>query len=190
MTITVAPTLEPVGQLLTPEEYDALPENRLRELVDGVIHMMAPPSSWHQIVKDSLRAALRGAKPRELMVVGEVEVKVRDDLRRIPDCVVVQRSAYRRDRGRYLPADVALVVEVVSPGSESTDRILKPIEYAQAGIVQFWRVEIDPEITVHTYQLGPDGRYARTGQFAAGETVRAPGLGWARVAVDDLADEG
>jgi Uma2 family endonuclease len=190
VTITVPPTVEPIGRLLTAQEYDALPENRLRELVDGVIHMMAPPSSWHQIVKDSLRAALRAGKPAELVIVGEVEVRVRDDLRRIPDCVLVHRAAYGRERSRYLPGEVVLVVEVVSPGSESTDRILKPIEYAHAGIGHFWRVEIDPEIVVHTYRLADDRRYLGTGAFRAGQTVRAAGLEWAAVPVDALADEG
>jgi Uma2 family endonuclease len=198
VTITVPPTVEPIGRLLTAQEYDALPENRLRELVDGVIHMMAPPSSWHQIVKDSLRAALRAGKPAalragkpaELVIVGEVEVRVRDDLRRIPDCVLVHRAAYGRERSRYLPGEVALVVEVVSPGSESTDRILKPIEYAHAGIGHFWRVEIEPEIVVRTYRLAEDRRYLATGAFRAGQTVRAPGLEWAAVQVDGLADEG
>jgi hypothetical protein len=43
VTVTVTPTLEPIGQVLTPEEYDALPENSLREFVDGVVHVMATP---------------------------------------------------------------------------------------------------------------------------------------------------
>jgi Uma2 family endonuclease len=189
VTITVTPSLEPIGQLLTPEEYDALPENHLRELVDGVIHMMAAPTSWHQIVKDALRAGLRAAKPTDLIVLGEVEVRLRADLRRIPDVVIVRRQAYARDRNQYLPAEVVLAVEVVSPGTESTDWILKPIEYAHAGIGHFWRIEIDPEIEVVTYRLGDDKTYGRTGTFRAGEKIVASGLSWARIDVDALADE-
>ncbi len=189
MTITVVPTLEPIGQILTPEEYDALPENSHRELVDGVIHMMASPTLWHQIVKDALRTSLRAAKPSELVVVSEAEIRLNDTLRRIPDVVVLHRSAYRRDRNQCLPADVVLVAEVVSPGSESTDRILKPIEYARAGIGHYWRIEIDPVIVVHTYRRDDSGSYQRTGEFPTGDVVRAPGLSWARVGVAELADE-
>jgi Uma2 family endonuclease len=38
---------------------------------------------------------------------------------------------------------VALAIEIVSKGSERIDRWLKPVEYAEAGIPLFWRVEPD-----------------------------------------------
>jgi len=43
------------------------------------------------------------------------------------------------------PAEVLLAVEVVSPGSVTTDRITKPAQYAAAGIANFWRVETEPD---------------------------------------------
>lgn len=39
------------------------------------------------------------------------------------------------------PEHVLLVVEVVSSGSETTDRIVKADQYAKAGIPLHWRVE-------------------------------------------------
>ncbi|MFD2491822.1 Uma2 family endonuclease [Amycolatopsis jiangsuensis] len=39
------------------------------------------------------------------------------------------------------PEHVLLVVEVVSPGSGTTDRIVKTDQYAKAGIPFYWRVE-------------------------------------------------
>jgi Uma2 family endonuclease len=53
------------------------------------------------------------------------------------------------------PTDVALVVEVVSPGSEDIDRIDKHGEYARAGVPRYWRVEREGgAVTVHQYVLG------------------------------------
>jgi hypothetical protein len=52
------------------------------------------------------------------------------------------------------PDVVALALEIVSKGSERTDRWLKPVEYAEAGIVRFWRVE--PDDTVVQFRL--DGK--------------------------------
>jgi Uma2 family endonuclease len=188
VTITVTPTLEPIGQLLTPEEYDALPENHLRELVDGVIQMMATPTPWHQDVKFELIAQLKRLAPARLRVTGEVEITLSPKLRRNPDVVVVRTEGYDRRRPQLRPSQVLVAVEIVSNGTESTDRILKPIEYAQAGIEHFWRVELDPGIVVHTYRLTGAPSYEHTGAFGKGEVIAAPGLGWARVPIEALSE--
>lgn len=69
------------------------------------------------------------------------------------------------DRTFYLPAEVRLAVEVVSPESEERDRKNKPPRYAEAGIPHFWRVEeSDGEPVVYVYELDPATRaYAITG---------------------------
>lgn len=64
------------------------------------------------------------------------------------------------------PEHVLLVVEVVSPGSETTDRIVKASQYARAGIQFYWRVE-QPATgvsLVYTYVLD-----AATGRYREGE---------------------
>jgi Uma2 family endonuclease len=146
-----------IGTVLTAEEYDALPENRFRELVDGAIQMMATPPGRHQKIARRLIGALENVAPRHLEVVGVQEVRLAGLLRRNPDVVLVTADAYGDGlRSRYSPNEVELVVEIVSPGSESTDRYVKPREYAKAGLPHFWRVEIAPEIAVHTFRLVTD----------------------------------
>jgi Uma2 family endonuclease len=175
-----------IGTVLTTGEYDALPENRLRELVDGVVEMTATPSGRHEKIAHRLIGALESVAPRHLEVIGVQEVRLAGLLRRNPDVVVVTADAYGDGlRSRYSPNEVELVVEIVSPGSESTDRYVKPREYAKAGLPHFWRVEIAPEIAVHTFRLG-DAGYIETGLFTPGDTVNAPGLAWAQVKVTDL----
>lgn len=189
--VTMAPAsdevfIEPIGQVLTAEEYDALPENPRRELVDGVIHMMAAPKAWHQRVKIALYNLLDRARPRELEVVEEIEVVLEGLLRRIPDVLVVRAEGFDWQANKVLPSQVVLAVEVVSPGSETDDRVVKPRQYAAAGIGHFWRVEIDPDIAVHTFRLGDGDRYVPTGLFTTGDVIAAPGLPWAKLPVDDL----
>jgi Uma2 family endonuclease len=186
MTSVLEPTdrLQPL--VVTPEEYESLPENRLLELVDGVVHAMTPATSRHQETTDNLKLALRRLAPKDMVVVREQELRMRDDLRRVPDVLVIRASAYDADRYWYSSAETLLVVEVVSPHTKTVDRLHKPAEYAAAGVEHYWRIETRPAVEVHTHQLGPQSTYAFTGKFVEGDVVAAPGLPWAKIAVADL----
>jgi Uma2 family endonuclease len=174
---------EPIGQVLTSDEYDALPENPRRELVDGVISMMATPTPWHQDVSHALYQTLKQLAPPDLRVTGEVEIRLGDKLRRNPDVMVVRADGSDPKIPRVQPVQVVLAVEVVMPGSETRDRIAKPREYAKAGIEHYWRVETEPRVTVNTFRLGERHRYVQTGVFTDDDKVSAPGLPWATFAV-------
>lgn len=68
------------------------------------------------------------------------------------------------------PEHVLLVVEVVSPGSETTDRIVKVDQYAKAGIPFYWRIEqaaIGVPI-IYTYVLDPATKAYRDGEMFTG----------------------
>jgi hypothetical protein len=62
----------------------------------------------------------------------------------------------------------------VSPGSETTERIVKVDQYARAGIPFYWRVEqaATGVPIVHTYVLDPAVKAYRDGEMFTG-TVRA-----------------
>ena len=178
---------EPIGQILTAEEYDALPENRYRELVDGVIRMMATPNGRHQYIANELRHALDRLGRPKFRAIEAIELWLAGDLRRNPDILVVTGESYDGDRSRYYPHEVRLAVEVVSRGSETDDRREKPFEYARAGVPNYWRVEPKPTLVVHAYRLGSQG-YQLAGEFGIGDTVLVEGLEWAAVPVADLND--
>jgi Uma2 family endonuclease len=63
-----------------------------------------------------------------------------------------------------------LVAEVVSPGSETTDRIVKVDQYAKAGIAFYWRIEQAPTGVplIYTYILDPATNSYRTGDMFTG----------------------
>src|SRR5262245_46631799 len=195
MTIVLEPTtdrsLQPL--VVTPQEYESLPESRLLELVDGVVHAMTPATRRHQEITDNLKLALRRLCPKEFVAVREQELRMHDDLRRVPDLMVIKAEADDQQRYWFSPAETILVVEVVSPHTRTVDRLHKPAEYADAGIGHYWRVESSPAVDGHTPQLGPaatyafpHGMYVFTGRFVEGDVVAAPGLPWAKVAVADL----
>ena len=128
---------------------DDLPDDDLfrhSELVDGALLVNPPPSLRHQETAMAMARLILPRLPGEWRVV--VEPGVHFDRRnyRQPDVVVYDAAALARDR--IEPPDVRLAVEIMSPGSVSTDRVAKPAQYAAAGIPHFWRLELDPLVLV------------------------------------------
>ena len=123
------------------------------EVVDGNLVVTPPPPPWHQAVGSVLLGQLIAQCPPDWLAVYESYVDYGGD-GRVPDLLVVRRTALQRRRQiAYLPADVGLAVEIVSPSSRRTDRLAKPAEYADVGIPCFWRVELEPELVVHPFRL-------------------------------------
>jgi Uma2 family endonuclease len=76
---------------------------------------------------------------------------------RLPDLTLWGRPQPPRV---WLPvADLVLVVEIESSGSESIDEVVKLREYADAGIPRYWLIERDVSETVTLHVLGADGIY-------------------------------
>ncbi|SEF16215.1 Endonuclease, Uma2 family (restriction endonuclease fold) [Jiangella alba] len=161
----------------TFDDLLALPESIWRfEIVDGGLLMTPPPSIFHDAIWLRLRDQIRDAIPAGYVAHGPTAVDL-DPSYLIPDLVVLRHEAVRPSRNLLVIPETLLVVEVVSPGSVSIDRILKPAKYAEAGIPHFWRVELQPELSLTAYAL-PDGArtYTEVGTWAAGQTapIRAP----------------
>ena len=160
----------------TVEDYYALPEDGQRyELLDGSLIVSPWPSKIHQRVTARLMAELSRACPAEFEVV-QVAVRIRDSVL-IPDAVVARTAVMDRPGRDVEPADIELVVEIVSPSNARMDRVLKPTVYADAGIPAFWRIEIDadggPEL--HAYELA-GAVYREVARVPAGRrfTTRHP----------------
>jgi Uma2 family endonuclease len=172
--------------LWTDDEWDALADTSQGELLDGVALWRPTPDETHQQIKTALRTVLAGLAPAGLAVATDVEVRLANRHRRRPDLVVVSEAALDLERWHLQPAEVALVIEVVGPGTETLDRKHKPAEYSDADIPHYWRVETSPRLSLHTYVLGENTFFLETGIFRAGDEVRDPTLRWASFEVDDL----
>lgn len=160
----------------TFEELAGLPATGERyEVVDGNLVVTPPPSHRHQDVTNAIAFELHRLCPPEWRVRTEYALVLGTD-GRVPDVSVVRVDAPRTGSERYPvgPEAFGLVVEVVSPRSRKTDRFLKPGEYAEAGIPLYWRVELEPEVQVLSFEL-VEGEYAPTSE------PRAP---WGPVSLD------
>lgn len=100
-----------------------------------------------------------------------------DDQRPEPDLLVLHANAVRDLRQTtFVPSDVVLAAEVVSPESRSRDRKRKPMLYAEAGIEHFWLIENErgkPVLHTHLLNESSDG-YDKTGRYEGIAKISEP----------------
>ena len=178
-------TTSPWSGLLTAADLDHEPDDGLRrELHDGVVHVVPPPGDTHSWKVLALYRVLYAHAPGDVFVLHDVGVHV--GLRRlyVPDLTVVYRTTPFHDNG-FDPGGVLLVVECLSPGSITLDRVTKPAVYAQQGIPFFWRVDEGP--CLQSYRLDPrTGSYGGVIALGPGD-VDEPASPWpVRVDMNDL----
>ncbi|GAA3188207.1 Uma2 family endonuclease [Dactylosporangium siamense] len=158
VTLNVPPRPLTVHDVTALAEADEL---HCFELTEGNLVVIPPRTLGHQHSASRLGVWLmnHGFPGRTGLFVGLKTTD--DDLNgRVPDVAVTK--GYVPGETVWIPAEnVLLAAEIVSAGSERTDRWFKPLEYAAAGIEHFWRVE--PDGTVLRFRL-VDGAYAEIGK--------------------------
>ncbi|WP_242901970.1 Uma2 family endonuclease [Actinomadura terrae] len=151
----------------TADDFLRMNTPRHTELIDGSLVFVSPQEKWHTRVVQMLAHELDRQSPADLRAEREMTVRLAKRQVPEPDVLLVTAEAFERDEPStyYLPEDVVLVVEAVSPESVDRDRDTKPRKYAAAGIRHFWRVENeDGKTTAYVYELDPATRaYALTG---------------------------
>lgn len=124
----------------TEAAFLALPDDPRIELVDGALLVSPYSGMRHQRMASRLWHALTTACPAQMEVFETINVRIGPGRILIPDLVVVTRPGL--DDAVCDSADVALLIEIVSPGSVATDRAIKPRLYAEAGIGFYVRIEL------------------------------------------------
>jgi Uma2 family endonuclease len=159
----------------TVNDLEALPRDGVRrELLDGVLHVVPSPSPAHQVLAARLLVALEESCPADYHVSQANDVVLSQRRSFIPDVLVTTDESAARN-GAFAARDVLLAVEIVSPSTQSMDRVMKPALYAKAGIPFYWLIETDRGVVVHAYQLDQqDGLYQPVGSFTDTITVTEP----------------
>lgn len=164
---------------VTAEQYAAWSEEQCAgiEIVDGMVLVSPSASKRHNRLARLLANALDAATGPDWNADIDFDVRLQDVPlnNRRPDVTVYRAATI--DVSPTRPEDVLLVVEVVSPGSETTDRIVKADQYARAGIPFYWRVEqaVTGTPLVYTYVLDPaTGRYRDSEIFTGVVKLEVP----------------
>ena len=160
--------------------HEGLFDDERIELLGGAIVEMSPQDPRHAATVTRLAEALtRAVGPDELVRV-QLPFAASEESLPEPDIAVVPREDY--DDGH--PVAALLVAEVANT-SLRKDRSLKSDVYAQAGVPEYWIVNL-AERTVEVRTSLLDGRYTNSAVARPGDTVRIAALGGIEIAVSDV----
>lgn len=178
----------------TYEDYRRLPDDGQRyEVLRGVLYVNPAPRLLHQFVSSELlwrfqefvrkrRLGFVLGAPLDLRLPCGVGNPVQ------PDLLFVRREKAPDWRGQSLIGVPDLLVEIVSPGSRRFDRIVKLAVYQEAGVPEYWLVDID-SCAVVVYALNGDGQYIEHSRGGKETTVASRVLQGLRVKVSSLFPE-
>jgi Uma2 family endonuclease len=155
----------------TYADLEAVPPNKVAELVGGVLHVMPRPAPRHARVGGALQGKLfdpfddgKGG-PGGWWILPEPELHFPDpDAPGEDDVLVPDIAGWRRERMPELPeaAYFALapdwICEVLSPSTETFDRDVKMPIYAREGVRHAWLVDPIAK-TPEVFTLGPGRRW-------------------------------
>jgi Uma2 family endonuclease len=181
--------LDAMQGLWTREQYLRLTDysRRLFEFTDGTLEVLPMPTRQHQAIVRFLFLALHAfLAPRGGTVFfAPLRLQISEDKFREPDLMLLRDAEDPRGQNAYwLGAD--LVLEVVSPDNPERDTVVKPVDYAAAGIPEYWIVNPQEE-TITVLRLEGD-HYGEHGVFRRGDTATSVLLDGFAIAVSTVFD--
>ena len=151
--------------LISVEEYLKLEQDgEIRhEYVAGQIYAMTGSSREHNLIATNLisllRPHLRGGVCRAFVSDMKVEIQTssqRADFFYYPDVVV---TCDPQDRERYFLTSPCLVIEILSPSTQATDKREKRINYQTISSLQEYVLISQDEIKVEVYRQDNKGNW-------------------------------
>lgn len=129
----------------TIEDIYNLPEGQRAELLDGQMYMMAPPSTAHQrianYISTEINLYIRSNSGKCEVFSAPFAVFLNKDAYTYvePDISVICDPSKLNEKGCQGAPD--WVIEIVSPGSQRMDYMIKLFKYQTAGVREYWVVD-------------------------------------------------
>lgn len=144
----------------TIEDYRALPDDVRAELIDGALIFSEAPTFSHQELLTELLFAIalhiRSNKGNCKVLASPLDVQLDCDDKTVvqPDIIVSCDKDKRTARGIYGAPDMC--IEIISPSSRKRDYGLKMMKYMNAGVREYWIVDLRRETVVCYFFEGED----------------------------------
>src|SRR5687767_12145154 len=124
-------TLDDLAAMIEADEHG----HRYETSVEGVLSVVPPPDNQHAVIATRLMAWLivAGLPLEQIMQVAGIRIPgPYGEGGRIPDLTVWSRP---QAPAVWMPVtDLVLAIEIISRGSETTDKVTKLAEFASAGV--------------------------------------------------------
>jgi Uma2 family endonuclease len=170
----------PAALKFTYEDYCLLPEDRRYEVVDGEPFLTPAPTPNHQDIVLELVTRLRefvNARKLGRVVLSPCDVLLSKYDILQPDIFFIATGREGIVGEKYIDGAPDLVVEVLSPSTESRDREAKAKRYAIFGVREMWLIDSGSR-TIEVLENGGQG-FRPHGTFGGSDLVRStvlPGL--------------
>ncbi|KAF0244005.1 MAG: hypothetical protein FD180_2894 [Planctomycetota bacterium] len=172
----------------TVDDYFALGDDRLTELIEGEFVVSAAPTLPHQRAIICLICILELQLRR--LKFGKVSLPIDVELSRTtvvhPDIVFLSNATLKRIKGHLFgPPDLA--VEFLSPSNRSNDLKRKMKLYLEHGVPQYWIGDPDAR-TIRVLENGGKA-WNEKGMFKPGDVIRPSGMPGVVVEVSEVFEE-
>lgn len=131
------------------------------EWVDGEVIPMSPPTNKHQELVLFLAALMRflaEARDAGEVIIAPFAMKIDERRGCEPDIMFVAKEHLDRLRSSHLAGAADIVVEIISPESQTRDRGDKFYEYERAGVGEYWMIDRTRK-RAEFYSLDESGTY-------------------------------
>ena len=149
------PILQPQLEIITLEQYEALPVEKRVEVFDGIAFDMASPSQLHQSIAMQLSTVINNYILRKKGICSifgaPFDVKLSDKPLIIvqPDIMVIcDKSKLDSKRCNGAPD---FIIEIVSSGNPTDDYIRKLYYYKNYGVREYWMVDPHRKMVIVNY---------------------------------------
>jgi Uma2 family endonuclease len=165
-------------------EVGILPPEARVELIDGEVIKLAPIGSHHNGSVIGLDEIFRESLGRRVTVSIQGPLELERHWNPQPDVLILKRREDRYRRANPTDADVLLLIEVADT-TLIYDRDTKGPRYAQAGIIEYWIVDLTGDRLL-VYRDPRDGVYQSVQALTREDTVQPLAFPELTIAVADI----
>jgi Uma2 family endonuclease len=180
----------PAARRFSVDEYHQmaaagiLTEDDPVELIEGAIVEMPPMGSRHAACIERLTTELVSRTRESARVRVQLPIQVNEHSEPEPDLALVLARADSYASAHPTPSDVLLVIDVAET-TVGYDRTVKAPLYAQAGIPEYWLIDLQGE-RVDVHQDPAEGSYRTVPVFRRGERLTSEALPSVAIQVDAI----